>query len=492
MLQKRKGNVFHRLYIRVYLYFLCVVVVFAILMGLIFSRLYEANTMSSYYNLLSSQADVIAERMKRYVISNDIEDYSVYLEMLEDSMSSDIWIFSNPNAAKPMSEELINIQLTEEEMSAETKRVLEQAYDGKVSSQTGYSIIHEMKTMTVGAPIYNQNDEVVGAVLVISAVETQQEIMNNIIFLFLVSIMVASAIALMLAIIFTRKLSRPIMKIRSAAIQLSEGSYSIRLPLNEHNEIGELAATVDILAKKLQENEIQREYMEQMRNDFFSNVSHELRTPITVVRAYLESLVDGVVSEDKIPGYYERMLNECSGMQRLIQDLLLLSKMENPDFHVEKEPVNINQVFEDIIRSVRVVCMKKNLSINMESDKEYCFINGDYDRIRQVFLAILDNAIKFSHFDSSIYIKIDSKEKIIIQITDLGIGMVQEELEHVFDKFYTKKTLRNKNGSGLGLVIAKSIVEKHNGVIYVESEKDKGTTFTIELDQIYLEQDFDC
>ena len=350
MLQKTKGKVTHRLYFRVYLYFLCVVVVFAILMGIIFMVLYESNTKSSYYNLLSGQAQVIAERMNRYVVSDDVENYSVYLEMLEDSISSDVWIFSNPAARQPMNEELVNIQLTDEEMSKQTKDVLKKAYIGEITSKTGYSSIHDMKTMTVGVPIYNNEEEVVGAVLVIAAVETEQETMNNIIVMFSISIVFALLVALLLAIIFTRKLTNPIMRIKKQAIQLSEGEYGVRLQMEEDNEIGELANTVDILAEKLQENEVQRDNMEQMRKDFFSNISHELRTPITVIRAYLESLVDGVVSDSKIPGYYDRMLNECTGMQRLIQDLLLLSKMENPDFNVEQEPVNLMQIFDDIVR----------------------------------------------------------------------------------------------------------------------------------------------
>ena len=411
--------------------------------------------------------------------------------MLEDSISSDVWIFSNPAARQPMNEELVNIQLTDEEMSKQTKDVLKKAYIGEITSKTGYSSIHDMKTMTVGVPIYNNEEEVVGAVLVIAAVETEQETMNNIIVMFSISIVFALLVALLLAIIFTRKLTNPIMRIKKQAIQLSEGEYGVRLQMEEDNEIGELANTVDILAEKLQENEVQRDNMEQMRKDFFSNISHELRTPITVIRAYLESLVDGVVSDSKIPGYYDRMLNECTGMQRLIQDLLLLSKMENPDFNVEQEPVNLMQIFDDIVRSVRVVCAKKNIKIRIESDKEYCFINGDYDRIRQVFIAVLDNAIKFSDSDSTIYIKIDSRDIIRVQMIDTGIGMDEEELSHIFDKFYTKKGPGNLNGSGLGLVIAKEIVKKHGGKIFVESKKGEGSTFTFEFDQLILDEAFE-
>lgn len=491
MLQKVKEKVFHRLYFRVFMYFICVVFVFAILIGSIFMRLYKAGTMSSYSNLLGNQATVIADRVNRYVVSSDIESYSVYMEMLEDSISADVWIFSNPDAVHPMSESLVNIQLTQEEISKDTTFVMQKAFAGDVAVKSGYSAIHDMKVVTVGAPIYDGEEAIVGAVLVIAPVETQRETTNSILLMFGISIMSALLVALWLSIIFTRRLTGPITKINKAARRLSEGKYDVNLQMSEQNEIGELAKTVDVLSTKLKENEIQREYMEQMRKDFFSNISHELRTPITVIRAYLESLVDGVVNEQKVSSYYTRMLAECEGIQRLIQDLLLLSKVENPDFNVEQEPVNVIQVFDDIVRSVRVVCAKKNIKLKIESDKEYCFINGDYDRIRQVFIAVLDNAIKFSDVDSTIYIKIDSLDKIRIQIKDTGIGMDQEELSHIFDKFYTKKMPNNKNGSGLGLVIAEKIVEKHGGTIFVESEKNRGTTFSFVFDQLFMEEEFE-
>lgn len=486
-----KEKVRHRLYAQVYVYFSAIVVIFTLLMALIFIKLYKHNSKSSYDNLLNSQVQVIAERMNRYVLTDDVEDYSVYMEMLEDTLGADIWILSNEASSEPMNQDFVNIQVTHNEMSQEIREVLRQAYLGRTINMSGYSMIHDMYTLTVGAPIYNASEDVVGAVLLIAPSEGQEEKITHIVFLFVISIFVAMGVSLLLAILFTKKLLQPIMKIKKATNELTEHNYNIRTNIEEKNEIGELASSIDILAEKLKQAEVQREYMEQMRKDFFSNISHELRTPITVIRAYVESLVDGVVPEEKIPQYYERMLNECGGIQRLIQDLLLLSKMENPEFQVDKEPINVIQVFEDILRSLRVVCVKKNIKLQMQSEKEYCFLEGDYDRIRQVFLAVIDNAIKFSNFGSTIYIKVASEDKIRIQVIDEGIGMDEEEIKHIFDKFYTKKIPNNKGGSGLGLVIAKEIVKKHNGTIEAVSKKGVGTTFTFTFDQLYLEEDFE-
>ena len=250
-----------------------------------------------------------------------------------------------------------------------------------------------------------------------------------------------------------------------------------------------MAETVDVLAERLLENENERKNMEQMRMDFFANVSHELRTPITVIRAYTETLFDKVVTdEDKVEQYYVRILHECKSMQRLVGDLLLLSKMQNPDFQVEKEPVNIIQVFEEIIRSASAISQEKNIDILMEKQTDCCLMMGDYDRLRQMFMVILDNAIKFSNENSTIEIKISVAEQIEITIQDHGVGISKEELPFIFDKFYKSKLRQNAKGTGLGLAIARQIALKHDGSIQVKSELGKGTQFNFKFDYVTEEQ----
>jgi len=222
-----------------------------------------------------------------------------------------------------------------------------------------------------------------------------------------------------------------------------------------------------------------------MRMDFFANVSHELRTPITVVRGYTESLVDGVVSdEERRQQYYNRMLSECQSMERLVGDLLLLSKMQNPDFQVEKEPVNLQQVFYDIRRTAWAIADERNIEIVVNQPEEPCVMMADYVRLRQMFVVIVDNAIKFSRDNSSIYITMEADESIRVSIRDEGVGISEEELPYIFEKFYKSKLRQNAKGSGLGLAIARQICLKHDGSIDVKSVVGEGTTFTFTFPKI--------
>jgi len=247
--------------------------------------------------------------------------------------------------------------------------------------------------------------------------------------------------------------------------------------------------------------------MEQMRLDFFANVSHELRTPITVVRAYSETLLDGIIDDESTKfEYYEKMLTECKSMERLVGDLLVLSKMQNPDFTLEKEPINLVQVFSDILRSGGALAREKGVKIVFNTTADVLLMYGDYDRIRQMFMVIVDNAIKFSNDNGNVDITVkketaadtvdffsatfsgdtyvNSGDNLIISIKDDGVGIADTELPHIFEKFYKSKLRQNAKGSGLGLAIAHQIALKHGGSITVESEKGKGTEFKFKFAEI--------
>ena len=250
-----------------------------------------------------------------------------------------------------------------------------------------------------------------------------------------------------------------------------------------------MAKSIDMLSERLYQNQQEANNLEQMRQDFFANVSHELRTPIAVVRAYTESMVDGVVTEpEKVAQYNNRILAECKSMERLVGDLLTLSKMQNPDFKIDKEPVNLVHIFDEIVRSALAISSERGIQIVMHRESNVYMIMGDYDRLRQMFIVILDNAIKFSEPGKAIHLNLSSlKRKIICSIRDEGIGISEEELPNIFDKFYKSKLRQNAKGTGLGLPIAKQIALKHGGTIDVKSKLGEGTEFIFTFDEIYEE-----
>lgn len=477
--KKNKVSITNRLFFKVYVNYAIILTLFAVLLGLIYMKLYESNITDTYHTDLIKQAKSVSKKLSQTISNKEEDSYLEYFQILEEVNDGkpDIWTISNPNAKNPMNKRLENVNLQDVVLPPDCIDVINNAFANQMDHQIGYYEEFGGMSIILGVPV-QVSGEVVGIVLLISQVSEQESLITESMRYIIMSAIVAILISFIIAMFFAKGISSPISKMRITALDLADGNYDSKAQLVRKDEIGDLARTIDILADELKSNEEERLNREQMRIDFFANVSHELRTPITVIRAYAESLVDGVITEeDKVNQYYQRILSECKGMERLVGDLLLLSKMQNPDFMIEKEPINIVQVFDDLIRSISPICEAKDITISLKKERPSYMMMGDYDRLRQMFLIILDNAIKFSNESSTLHIFLSKTDKLIVSIRDEGVGISPEELPIIFDKFYKSKLKQNKQGSGLGLAIAKQIANKHGGSIEVSSTLGKGTEF---------------
>lgn len=487
MSNNNRVRIYNRLFFKLYTNYAVMLLVTVIMICLIFMNLYNTTTIENHKQNLQERAKKISEEMSRYIITGREDEFlDDYLYRYEKDNSMDIWTVGNPNALRPMSNQMETCPydyFTQSKEYVGYVNILKYAFKNiSNKSRIEDDTITQVRTITVSVPVHGITGEVIGAVLIKSEVAGQQKIINNGVYLMIYSSSIALAISFIIVILFTTELSLPISRMRVTALELAAGNFRTKTGIKRRDEIGDLARTIDILSEKLLENDTERKNLEQMRMDFFANVSHELRTPITVVRAYTETLVDGVVTDkDKVGQYYDRMLSECKSMERLVGDLLLLSKMQNPDFTIDKEPVSLIQVFDDIFRSASAIAQKKNISIIVEKDSSDYMILGDYDRLRQMFMVILDNAIKFSESDKNIHINLSKSDKIRVSIKDEGAGISETDLDNIFEKFYKSNLRQNASGTGLGLAIAKQIALKHGGDIEVKSEVGVGSEFIFYL-----------
>lgn len=472
--------------IRIYFAFAFVLALTGGLTGTIFINAYRTNYVSSYTKLLSEQGKNIAERVENFSREEkekDFENFSVYIDEILHAENTDVWIVASPSSANSLNERYTNAEIDSDTVASETKNVLERTFSkGTISSYSDFDTTYGMTTLSVAIPIKDKEQgDVIGAVLMVSMIDMQTMGIDQGKKLISYSVLMAIIIAFFVSVLISKWfLSTPLKKIEGHIGQLARGDYQSIQVKHPHSQIGMLEASLDSLAGELRQAETERHTLEQVRRDFFANVSHELRTPITVMRGYTESLADGVISDPKqVEEYHQRILSECQGMERLVQDLFILSKMQNPDFEIEKEPVSLIQVFGDILKSGKALGEEKRISLLLEHPEEDpCLILGDYGRLRQMFMIIVDNAIKFSHEDSRIEIKIWLEEqKYHVSIRDYGIGISKEELPVIFEKFYSSKMRQNAKGTGLGLMIARQIAVRHDGDIEVESQVGKGSTF---------------
>ena len=222
-----------------------------------------------------------------------------------------------------------------------------------------------------------------------------------------------------------------------------------------------------------------------MRQNFIVNISHELRTPITVIRGSMEAICDGIISDpEQLKEYNRQILSDSIHLQRLVNDLIDLTKLQNTDFSIDKSIIDLSEIVNDAVRSMKQISTKKNIKINffgnkVNQKKENYLFTGDYQRIRQMIIIILDNAIKFSSENQKIDIYLRKvNKKYELKICDYGKGIDPENIGEIFNRYHKSNTEENKNGMGLGLAIAKEIAIRHNIEILAESELDVQTVFT--------------
>ncbi|WP_079479447.1 two-component system histidine kinase PnpS [Halobacillus salinus] len=230
--------------------------------------------------------------------------------------------------------------------------------------------------------------------------------------------------------------------------------------------------------------------LEQMRKDFVANVSHELKTPITSIRGFSETLLDGAMKDEAmLEQFLQIILKESGRLQSLIQDLLELSKLEREDFRLNIESIDIHKLLEDLTPIVKQHAEQKGVKLETDLQGE-SYIEGDSSRLKQVFMNLLTNAVNYTPEGGTVSVTLeDTKNLTRVSVSDNGVGIPEEEISRIFERFYRvdKARSRNSGGTGLGLAIVKHIVEGHDGTIHVESEIDRGTTFHVEIPKKFTE-----
>lgn len=472
------------------LYFSATLLLFSVIVGSVFMVQFKAHTLELQKSELENRAVKIAGTLSELMSDSSYSTgpkmgmmgsgqggYMAYLRFLDDIAMSDVWIVDENLdliTLGHMSAQSYNY----EDLPKGAETVVEDVFQGNTTFSEGFSDLLNSPALTVGTPI-KQNGRVIGALLLHSPVQGVTDAIDQGFQMLAVSVFIAFVLSVILSIIFSVSFTGPLKKMKNSTNQLASGDYSIKTGVHQNNEIGELASAIDILSERLSLASRESDNLMQLRRDFIANISHELRTPVTVIRGSLEALCDEVVTDpEQVRSYYHQMLNESIFLQRLVEDLLDLSRLQNVDFKIEMQELSLCDVLADVVRSARQIASAKQIEIKIEQEETPCSMIGDYGRIRQMLLIILDNAIKFSPENSTVFISLKNKK---LSIRDFGSGISTEDLPNIFDRFYKTKSEQNKTGTGLGLSIAKQIADRHNIQLSVTSNPAEGTEFQFQF-----------
>ncbi|MGD9099934.1 MAG: HAMP domain-containing sensor histidine kinase [Anaerolineae bacterium] len=229
-----------------------------------------------------------------------------------------------------------------------------------------------------------------------------------------------------------------------------------------------------------------RQRQDAFYRNFVSNVSHELKTPLTVIQGHVAALGEGLADDDPRQTSRRVVAQEAARLTQLVDNLLLLSRLEMPDFSLERRPVSLEAVAEDAILQLFDLAEARNVTLSLQRQSGLPRIVADRARLKQVLINLLDNAIKYNRPGGEVMVRLGAdQERVTVQVVDTGEGIPAQDLPHIFAKMYRVERRRGRyvEGSGLGLSIVQRIVEQHQGSVSVESREGAGTTFTVSLPQ---------
>jgi signal transduction histidine kinase len=288
--------------------------------------------------------------------------------------------------------------------------------------------------------------------------------------------LVALVISIILAILLARSVYKPIGRVRRAAVEMAAGKYDQEVPLEGPGEVRELASSFNDMAGKVKDSQ-------QALRDFVADVSHELRTPLTSIRGFAQAIQDGTAQSREASARAAAIIEEeARRMIRLVNNLLQLSRLESGQLEIKKEPVDLLEVIQQCqeVFSIRADEKQIFLVTDLETLPQ---VYGDIDRLEQVFDNLLDNAIKYTPKGGTVTLQARhiTVETVQVSVTDTGPGIPQEQLPHVFKRFYRGYGPGERTGTGLGLAISHQIVLAHGGDIRVNSRADQGAEFIVRL-----------
>ncbi|MBU5334912.1 HAMP domain-containing sensor histidine kinase [Intestinibacter bartlettii] len=272
---------------------------------------------------------------------------------------------------------------------------------------------------------------------------------------------------------FSKKILMPIRNLNYATGEVSKGNFKIQLPIPNDFEMGSLTAKFNSMVKELNS-------IETLRNDFINNVSHEIKTPIATIQGFSNLLKDDTLSKEDRDEYLDIIISETSRISNLTSNILKLTKLETQGIMTDKTSFSLDEQLRHSILLLQRDLSEKNLDIDIDLDRVQIYSNEEL--LQQVWLNLLSNAIKFTNENGKISIQLmDTEDTATVKITDNGIGMKAESLNHIFDKFYQEDRSHSSNGNGLGLPLVKRIVDLCGGTIRVKSLLGEGSSFTVEL-----------
>lgn len=467
--------------------FMLIIAVSFIILAAIISSMISSYNMDNTLNLLERAANNIrlyVEEQYEYV------DHDEYVDMIcEDEnaimrdisilaqLSSDSIIFLTDRSGNIlMSNEMTTGIRMEGSVPGDSLDIL--LTEGVLNEKDTLGDLLPAKCIISAVPVYVEDGQQLGgSVFVCTSVEGTDELVEVMIKTMIMAMLWVLLAALIAVYFITEKIIGPLKDMGTAAKSFAAGQFDVRVPVVGKDEVSELAVAFNNMASSLANQE-------DLRRSFLSNVAHDLRTPMTVIRGFIEGILDGKIPPEKHNHYLKTILNEAERLTRLVNTLLDITRIQAGEQKFNMQPFDVCEMARQILFSFEQKIENKRLDVEFECDRDNMYVMADYDSIHRILQNLCDNGVKFARENGKYRIGIHQlNDKIHVSVFDEGDGIPAEDLPYVFDRFYKVDKSRgmDKMGTGLGLYISRTIIEAHNERIWVESEFGKNCCFTFTL-----------
>ncbi len=459
-------------WVRNYIFIISLISLFVVA-GFLFTiqKFYYNLAYESLYNRLNISASFYTKYMSERSLSLD-ETSQLMLRDYQDDKIAELQILDRNGVMVYSSAGFID-----------KKKILSQDVLDAISGRQGYWVGKNEGTdesvMAVTAPILDKKLSMIGVLRYVSSISKLNHIIYNYLMYALIVVAVIVLILMVLSITFSRSILTPINEITLVSQKMSEGNFDEKVPVIYKDELGVLAQTLNLMADEIQK-------AERLKNDFISSISHEIRTPLTAVSGWAETILTGDLSNtDEVEFGLNIIVRETGRLSDMVEELLDFSRIQSGRLTLRKEEFDLVTEVSDIVRIFRAKAKQRRIKIMLPNYFSPVYVYADMNRMRQVIINVLDNAMKFSNDEGIVYIEIgnimdvDNKEnkEVYISIRDEGVGISDSDIDNVTNKFYKGDSCRS--GSGIGLAISNEIMQLHGGRLNIVSTLGEGTTVNL-------------
>ena len=481
---------FKSIYVKYIVTFMVIIGTSMILLLTIIGTLVDDYSEKSKNEAVSAAASTLGEgiqtKLQKYGTSGSFSSYCDYYESDINSQINAVKAVANFPVTVFIadSEGIILIARPDESCNYQNGSQIPRSFMNEINNGIELSVFNNLEGILdtphviSATPVYLRNNYVCGTVIVccdVGSISDFAEVLIKTVAISSLWVMLAALIAIFF---ISERIISPLRVMSQAAKSFAKGEFSVRVPVVGNDEVAQLASAFNNMAQNL-------ENLDEMRNNFMSSVSHDMRTPMTTISGFIDCILSGAIPPEKHEYYLKIIRDEVLRLSRLVASLLDISRIQAGDRKFVMEPFDICEMGRQVLISFEQKIDKKRLEVEFNCDADNMFVTGDHDAIYQIFYNITDNAVKFANEGGLLKLSLTAIEnkKVKVSVYNEGDGIPYDDQPYIFERFYKSDRSRGKDktGVGLGMFIAKTIIEAHKEVIALESEPGKYCEFYFTL-----------